>query len=212
MVTLEGLSFGYRRGDPIIQHLDHEFARGQVAGVTGRSGCGKSTLLYLVGLLLTPWSGRIGIGYEAEASTLGDAERSQLRAQHIGFVFQDAVLDPSRSVMDNVVEGAIYAGIPRAVAQRRALALLERFGVSLRAEHRPGEVSGGQAQRVALCRALLTHPSLILADEPTGNLDADSSAVVIETLSAAAHEDGATVVIASHDGRVVAACDAVLEL
>lgn len=212
MVSLEGLSFGYHRGEPIIDGLDHAFAPGRVSGVTGASGRGKSTLLYLIGLLLTPWSGRIGIGEVEQASTLGDVDRSRLRAERIGFVFQDALLDPSRTVLDNVVEGAIYAGLPRSVAQQRGTELLERFGVVLRANHRPGEVSGGQAQRIALCRGLLNRPRLILADEPTGNLDAASAEVVIAALAAAAHTDGATVIIASHDQRVVATCDAVLEL
>lgn len=212
MVVLEGLAFGYSRGEPIIDGLDHAFAPGLVTGVTGASGRGKSTLLYLIGLLLTPWSGRIAIGDEDQASELGDLERSRLRAHCIGFVFQDAVLDPSRSVLDNVVEGAIYAGVPRRVASERAHELLERFGVLVRAEHRPGEVSGGQAQRVALCRALLNRPQLILADEPTGNLDPTSAGVVIKALQETAHHAGTTVIIASHDPRVVEACDAVLEL
>ena len=212
MVNLEGLSFGYRAGEPIIDNLDAAFAPGEVWAITGPSGRGKSTLLYLVGLLLTPWSGRIGIGAVEAASELGDHERSRLRGAHIGFVFQDAVLDPARSVLDNVTEPAVYAGIGRRDARQRAGELLERFGVRLRADHRPGEVSGGQAQRVALCRALLTGPSLLLADEPTGNLDAASAGVVIDALTAAAHAHGATVLIASHDERVVAACDQVLRL
>ncbi len=137
MVSLTGLSFGYRRGEPIIDALDHTFAPGLMSAVTGASGRGKSTLLYLVGLLLTPWAGRIDIGDQAQASALTDGERSRLRAERIGFVFQDAVLDPSRTVLDNVIEGAIYAGRPRAVARDRAEELLERFGVLLRADHRP---------------------------------------------------------------------------
>lgn len=212
VVIVESLSFGYRRTEPIIHGLDTVFHAGGVSGVTGASGRGKSTLLYLIGLLLTPSSGRIGIGDEPQASALGDTERSRLRASSIGFVFQDAILDPSRSVLDSVIEGAVYSGLPRNVARSRAAELLERFGVSLRADHKPGEVSGGQAQRVALCRALLHRPAVILADEPTGNLDAVSAHIVIEALAAAAHADGATVIIASHDARVVAACDTVLEL
>lgn len=212
MVGLEDVSFGYRRGEPIIEALTYEFPEGRVTAVTGASGRGKSTLLYLIGLLLTPWAGRIGIGAEPHAATLADADRSWMRAKLIGFVFQDAVLDPSRTVLDNVIEGAIYAGISRQSARLRGIELLERFGVGLRADHRPGEVSGGQAQRVALCRALLTGPRVILADEPTGNLDLASSEVVISALRAAAHVDGATVIIASHDANVVSACDAVLGL
>jgi ABC-type lipoprotein export system ATPase subunit len=212
MVSLEDLSFGYRRGEPIIEALTYDFPNGRVTAVTGASGRGKSTLLYLIGLLLTPWNGRIGIGAEPHAAALSDSDRSRMRARLIGFVFQDAVLDPSRTVLDNVIEGAIYAGLRRDAARQRGKTLLERFGVALRADHRPGEVSGGQAQRVALCRALLTEPQIILADEPTGNLDAASSDVVISALSAAAQIDGATVIIASHDPNVVSACDGVLRL
>jgi ABC-type lipoprotein export system ATPase subunit len=211
-ITLEGLSFGYRRGEPIIDGLDHSFSPGTVSGVTGASGRGKSTLLYLIGLLLTPWQGQIAIGEQLRASQLADSDRSRLRAERIGFVFQDAVLDPSRSVLDNVTEGALYAGLARGAARTRALGLLDRFGVPLRADHKPGEISGGQAQRVALCRALLIDPKVILADEPTGNLDLASAKVVIDALMAAAHSDGATVVIASHDPQVVSACDGVLNL
>jgi ABC-type lipoprotein export system ATPase subunit len=211
-ITLESLSFGYRRDEPIIEGLDHSFSPGTVSGVTGASGRGKSTLLYLIGLLLTPWQGQIAIGDELQASQLADSDRSRLRAERIGFVFQDAVLDPSRSVLDNVTEGALYAGLARRAARKRALELLDRFGVPLRADHKPGEISGGQAQRVALCRALLNNPNVILADEPTGNLDPSSASVVIDALRAAAHSDGATVVIASHDPHVLSACDEILKL
>lgn len=211
MVALSNVSFGYRRGEPIVDGLTHAFAPALLTAVTGPSGCGKSTLLYLIGLLLTPWRGQIAIGDVPDAGHLGDGERSLLRAERIGFVFQDALLDPSRSVMDNVMEGMLYAGVPRSGARERAQQLLERFQVSLRADHRPGEVSGGQAQRVALCRALIKRPAVILADEPTGNLDATSSELVIDGLRRAA-SGGATVVIASHDARVVAACDRVLAL
>jgi ABC-type lipoprotein export system ATPase subunit len=212
MVTLDGLSFGYRRREPILDRLDYQFGSGLMSAVTGASGRGKSTLLYLIGLLLTPWSGRVGIGAVPDASTLDDLDRSRLRAQRIGFVFQDAMLDPSRSVIDNVLEAALYAGVSRRSARAEAELLLDRFDVRLRADHRPGEVSGGQAQRVALCRALLNHPEVILADEPTGNLDATSAQIVIDALRGAAHTDDVTVIIASHDPRIVAACDQVLGL
>jgi lipoprotein-releasing system ATP-binding protein len=212
MVSVYGLTFGYRRDEPIIDGLDHDFEPGLLSAVTGASGRGKSTLLYLIGLLLTPWRGRIDIGEVEAASTLGDGHRAALRASRIGFVFQDAMLDPSRSVIDNVVEGAIYAGVPRERAMVDAAILLDRFGVGPRRNHRPGEVSGGQAQRVALCRALLNHPDLILADEPTGNLDSASADVVVGALQQAAHEGGATVIIASHDSRVVDLCDRVVRL
>ncbi len=209
-VAVEGLSFGYRRDDTIFDGFDATFPAGVVSGVTGRSGSGKSTLLYLVGLLLTPWSGRIRFE-GVDVSGLSDAARSQLRASRVGFVFQDAALDPSRSVLDNMVEGAVYAGLGRGEAIRRAKALAERFEVGLRLGHKPGEVSGGQAQRVALCRALVNTPEVILADEPTGNLDDATAAVVIDALVEQARR-GVTVIIASHDHEVVAACDEVVGL
>ncbi len=211
MITVEGLSFGYRRSEPILSGLSFEFGSGMVSGVTGRSGSGKSTLLYLLGLLLTPWEGTLAIDGDAVGGS-PDRVRSAIRARRVGFVFQDAALDPSRTVLDNVIEGSIYTGMRRKEAIGRAQVLMDRFEVGLRADHKPGEVSGGQAQRVALCRALLNRPSLVLADEPTGNLDAVTARLVIDTLVDLAHQEGATVVIASHDPEVAVVCDQVLGL
>lgn len=210
MIAVEDLSFGYRRNEAIFDRVSYEFGEGEVTVVTGRSGFGKSTLLYVLGLLLSPWSGRVVLD-GVEVGGRSDAQRSRLRAERIGFVFQDAALDPSRSVIDNVCEGGIYAGLSRREARRRAEDLLGRFEVGLRADHRPGEVSGGQAQRVALCRALVNRPAVILADEPTGNLDRASADVVLGALAEAAG-GGAAVVVASHDPEVVARADRVMEL
>ncbi len=211
MVVIEGLSFGYRRSEPILVDVSFEFPTGTVTAVTGPSGKGKSTLLYLVGLLLSPWEGSIRID-EVETVGMPDRARSRLRGERIGFVFQDAALDATRTVVDNVVEGSVYTGMSRRAAVRRARELMDRFGVGLRADHRPGEVSGGQAQRVALCRALLVDPDVILADEPTGNLDVGTAQVVIDALRDAAHTEGKTVIVATHDPDVMAACDRVWEL
>jgi ABC-type lipoprotein export system ATPase subunit len=126
-------------------------------------------------------------------------------------VFQDAALDATRPVIDNVVEGGLYAGMTRRESESKANRLLSMFGVELRGDHRPGEVSGGQAQRVGLCRALIKDPSIILADEPTGNLDSASAAVVYGALTDAA-AGGATVVIASHDTTITTGADHVLAL
>ena len=211
MIAVDGLVFGYRRDEPVIDGLSWMFPSGAVTGVTGRSGRGKSTLLYLLGLLLTPDAGTIVLDGD-EVAGLPDRERSRIRAERIGFVFQDAALDPSRTVLDNVIEGAIYTGLPRTVATERAGTLLDRFDVGLRAEHKPGEVSGGQAQRVALCRALLNTPDVVLADEPTGNLDDTTAGIVIGTLIELAHDQGATVIISSHDHEVISRCDLTLQL
>ena len=211
MIEVSGLSFGYRRGEPIIDGLDWVFPAGRVTGVTGRSGSGKSTLLYLLGLLLSPWSGRIAYDGENLAAA-SDRARSRVRAERIGFVFQDAALDATRTVLDNIIEGSLYTGLSRKTAVTRAGDLMTRFEVGLRATHRPGEVSGGQAQRVALCRALLNQPRVVLADEPTGNLDTDTARIVIDSLVDLSRAEGATVIIASHDPNVAAACDEVLVL
>jgi putative ABC transport system ATP-binding protein/lipoprotein-releasing system ATP-binding protein len=140
-----------------------------------------------------------------------------VRAHRIGFVFQDAALDPTRTVLDSVVEPALYAGWSLSRARSRGRDLLEQMGVGARADHRPGEISGGQAQRVAVCRALVTDPAVILADEPTGNLDRDNATGVLAALSAAAGgtEDGGvarTVVIATHDPFVIERSGQVLSL
>jgi ABC-type lipoprotein export system ATPase subunit len=211
VIEVSGLSFGYRPAEVILDGIDWAFPPGEVTAVTGASGRGKSTLLYLVGLLLTPWTGTIRFEGE-DLARRSDSTRSAFRARHIGFVFQDAALDPTRAVIDNIIESALYGPMPRRVAVGRANELMDRFGVALRADHKPGEVSGGQAQRIALCRALLASPAVILADEPTGNLDARSAQVVIDTLVELAHDENRTVVIATHDPTVMAACDARLEL
>lgn len=211
MIGLSGVEFSYRPdAEELFGGLDHVFEAGRVAVVTGASGRGKSTLLYLVGLLLTPTGGEIRLG-DVAASGLSDGERSRLRARRIGFVFQDAALDSTRSVLDNIAEGGIYAGLGRVEAAGRARELLDRFGVTLRDDHKPGEVSGGQAQRVGLCRALVKTPDVILADEPTGNLDPESARVVLGALRDSA-AGGATVVIASHDPKVREGADDVLAL
>lgn len=211
MIAIERLVFGYRPGTPaVITGLDGTFRGGTITVITGPSGCGKSTLLYLLGLMLTPISGHIRWD-DDDVSRRSDADRSRLRAEQVGFVFQDAVLDPSRTILDNVTEGGLYAGMPLAVSHERALQLLDHFGVQQRADHRPGEISGGQAQRVALCRALLKQPRVILADEPSGNLD-DASAEVVWSALGDAAAGGATVVVATHDRRRAAAATMVVEL
>lgn len=226
MLAVQDLSFAYRRGaEELFGGLSHEFTPGAVTAVTGPSGRGKSTLLYVLGLMLTPSRGQVVLD-GAAVSAAADAVRSRVRAHRIGFVFQDSALDPTRTVLDSVVEPALYAGWPLSRARLRGRELLEQMGVGARADHRPGEISGGQAQRVAVCRALVTDPVVILADEPTGNLDRENAAGVLAALSAAAggttHDgegggDGIpgverTVLIATHDPFVIERADEVLAL
>jgi ABC-type lipoprotein export system ATPase subunit len=210
LLAADRVSFAYRQGDPVVTGLSVDFPAGAVTALTGPSGSGKSTLLYLLGLMLRPLAGQVRVA-GVRVDHLSDAERARLRAHRFGFVFQDAALDATRTVLDNVAETALYRRQPRREAIDAAHALMRRFGVDVRATHRPGQISGGQAQRIALCRALLAAPRIVLADEPTGNLDPATSAAVIEALREHAAA-GATVVIATHDPEVVAACDRHLDL
>lgn len=210
-LAVHDLRFRYSPGsDELFDDLSHDFSPGVVTAMTGPSGRGKSTLLYVLGLLLTPSGGKVLIG-DDEVSAWSDARRSRVRATQVGFIFQASELDPARTVIDSVVEPAMYAGLDRRQALRRARELLDQFGLSSRADHRPGEVSGGQAQRLAVCRALLNDPAIILADEPTGNLDRANADLVLDALTAAASQ-GRTVVVATHDPHVLTRCDEVVEL
>ncbi|RBY97134.1 ABC transporter ATP-binding protein [Blastococcus sp. TF02-8] len=197
-LVVEDLTFAYRPGAAaVLDGMSARFEPGTVTVVTGASGRGKSTLLYLLGMLLRPTSGRLRWG-DVDLTGADDRTCSRIRAERIGFVFQDALLDPARTILDNVLEGGLYAGLTGPVGRARAHDLLEQFGVRARVDHRPGEISGGQAQRVALCRALIKEPLLLLADEPTGNLDAESAAVVWQACADTAARGG-TVVVATHD-------------
>lgn len=209
-LAVADLSFRYRRGgEELFGRLTHGFTQGAVTAVTGPSGRGKSTLLYLLGLMLRPSAGAVTLRGRSVAG-LPDAARSALRAQWFGFVFQDAVLDPHRTILDSVTEPARYAGVPDRSARATARDLLGEMGVGHRADHRPGEISGGQAQRVAVCRALVNDPRIVLADEPTGNLDRANAAGVLDALAAAAGQR--TVVIATHDPFVLERVDEVVSL
>lgn len=211
VLAVEDLSFRYRRGaEELFDGLSHTFTPGRVTALTGPSGRGKSTLLYVLGLMLTPSRGTVLVDGRA-ASGLRDHERSRLRAKRLGFVFQDSELDPARTVLDSVVEPGLYAGGTAAVLRVRARELLDGFGLGERADHRPGQISGGQAQRVAICRALVNDPDVLLADEPTGNLDPDNATLVIDELHRAA-DAGCTVVVATHDPVVVGRSHEVVRL
>lgn len=210
MIELNDLSFGYSDAEPIFSGFSHRFEPGTSTALVGRSGSGKSTLLYLIGLMLSPNSGTVEIDGKI-ADSLADWERAGIRARQMGFVFQDALLDPARSILDNVLEGALYNDQASTSTSSEALGLLDRFGVDVDPARRPGQLSGGQAQRVALCRALLGGPSIVLADEPTGNLDEDSADVVWGALLESATA-GAVVVVATHDRRRASSCTSIVEV
>ena len=208
-----GLRFRFDpTSDWLFHDLDVAFPAQSVSAVTGRSGSGKSTLLSLFGLLLSAVDGQITIaGHPTE--TMSDYSRSMLRGTHIGFLFQDALLDPTRTVLDNITEGALFAGLSPRRVRARARDQLREVGLDtdLLCRRLPATISGGQAQRVALCRALIKQPTIVLADEPTGNLDAESSGIVMDLLGKAA-QSGAAVVIATHDDAVIQYADRVVSL
>ena len=181
---------------------------GEFVAVQGPSGCGKSTMLLLAGGLLTPESGSVHIGGEDPYVLTADA-RSKFRADNIGFVFQQFHLVPYLSVLDNVLAPSIATGSKD--AEQRARELLDRFGLSHRLEHTPGELSSGERQRTALARALLNEPKVLLADEPTGNLDTENATEVLKHLREFAASGGA-VLLVTHDAQAAAAADRIIHL
>jgi ABC-type lipoprotein export system ATPase subunit len=210
MIELDEITFRYGE-QTILSGASHAFQPGATTALVGRSGAGKSTLLYLIGLLLTPQSGRVAVGGEVTAH-LTDGQRSALRAERFGFIFQDALLDLARTVLDNVVQGVLYKADRGVDPTAEARDLLTQFEVPVSSwDRRPGQVSGGQAQRVSLCRALMGSPGVILADEPTGNLDPVTATVVWDALRDAAAK-GATVIVATHDPARAATCDHLVEV
>jgi ABC-type lipoprotein export system ATPase subunit len=205
MIEATELTFGYRRGHPVVSGWSASIAAGEIAAIVGPSGSGKSTLLYVLGTLVRPWSGNLRLG-GSRVDHMGDGARSDIRSGMIGFVFQDAILDPRRSILDNVLEGAIYRGDSGRASRERAKALLDKLEVGVEGKRRANDLSGGQMQRVAVCRALLGNPSVILADEPTGNLDRANAEVVEAALFEQARA-GSAVVIVTHDEALAARCD-----
>jgi putative ABC transport system ATP-binding protein len=183
---------------------------GRLAVVLGASGSGKSTLLNVLGLLEDAEGGEVCLGGEP-VSALGRSARSRARGRHVGFVFQSFLLLPSLTALDNVLLAARYAGHTGTDARRKARELLAQFGVLDRATHYPPQLSGGEQQRVAFCRAVLNDPPVLLADEPTGNLDDANGRVILDALRARARA-GAAVVVVSHRPDAAAGADAVYRM
>lgn len=206
----------YTVGGQVVRALDEVSLRlgdGQFVSVVGPSGAGKSTLLHLLGALDSPDSGSITFDGE-EIGRLSDAEQSRFRHQRVGFIFQFFNLLPTLSAWENVAIPKLLDGVRLGRAKPDALALLDRVGLGNRSRHRPAELSGGQMQRVAVARALMMNPPLILADEPTGNLDSTTGASVLALLAEVAHEDGRgrLVVMVTHNSDAAAATDRVITL
>jgi putative ABC transport system ATP-binding protein len=206
MIQLEGVSKVYQtdRVETLALDAIHiDIASGEFVAVMGPSGCGKSTLLNLMGLLDEPSSGQVTFD-GAPVQSYRDRELARLRNEKIGFVFQEFHLIPDLSVLDNVEIPLLYRSLPSAERRRRALAALDRVGLASRVHHFPSQLSGGQQQRVAVARAIVGQPKLILADEPTGNLDSRMGEEILKILRDLNRDEGATVVMVTHDGRLAA--------
>jgi len=214
MIRTEALTKTYGTADRPITALNAvnlTVETGEFLAIMGPSGSGKSTLLYLLGGLERPTSGKILLR-DADISTLNDDDLSRLRRQSLGFVFQFFNLIPVLSAQENVAMTLILDGTPRAEALTRAHAALAQVGMADRSTHRPSELSGGQQQRVALARALVAKPAVVMADEPTGNLDSRSSDEVIHMLRRTVDEVGQTLILVTHDPRIAAYADRIVFL
>lgn len=215
VLRLEGVSKTYNAGRPgevkVLEGVDLALQPGEIVALVAPSGAGKSTLLHIAGLLDQASGGRVVLAGQ-DATALGDGARTVLRRDGIGFVYQFHHLLPEFSALENVAMPMRGARVARQEAESRAQELLDRVGLRDRAHHRPAELSGGEQQRVALCRALANGPRLLLADEPTGNLDPETAEAVFAVLLEQVRGNGLTALIATHNPELAARMDRIVRL
>jgi len=214
LIRARGLHKTYTLGQrslEVLRGVDLELRRGEFLAMRGASGAGKSTLLHLLGGLDSPSRGEIQLAGR-NLATLGRGDLARLRNREVGFIFQSYYLLPELDALENVCLPARMARTPAAQAEARGRELLARGGLEARSEHNPSELSGGEQQRVAIARAMINQPDLILADEPTGNLDSHTGEEIIELLCALRDEKQTTLIMATHDSRVAARAPKVVEL
>lgn len=215
MLQLSGITKGYNRGKPsevlVLRGVDLRLARGEVVALVAPSGAGKSTLLHIAGLLDVPDAGTVQLDGR-EMGGLSDKARTEARRNEVGFIYQFHHLLPEFSALENVVIPQLANGVAKPVAEVRARDLLDKVGVAERASHRPAALSGGEQQRVAFCRALANAPKLLLADEPTGNLDPATSDQVFGVLMDLVRGTGLSALIATHNLELAARMDRVVRL
>ena len=215
ILRLDGIAKSYNRGKAsevaVLKDASLRIGRGEVVALVAPSGAGKSTLLHIAGLLDSADAGQVVLD-GIDMTRLGDATRTAARRQDIGFIYQFHHLLPEFSALENIILPQLANGASRRIAGARALDLLTRVGVADRASHRPATLSGGEQQRVAFCRALANRPKLLLADEPTGNLDPDTSDQVFAVLMAVVRETGLSALIATHNLALAARMDRTVRL
>ncbi|WP_254532190.1 ABC transporter ATP-binding protein [Natrinema gelatinilyticum] len=211
-VSLSNVRKTYRVGEPVhaLDGVSLEVPQGSYTAIMGPSGSGKSTLMNLVGCLDTPTDGTVVVGGR-DVGTLGDRERTTLRGTEVGFVFQTFNLMPRLNALENVALPQLFQNVDRTTRLERARNLLERVGLADRADHLPNELSGGQRQRVALARALINDPAIVLADEPSGNLDTDTESEILDLFDEF-HDAGTTLLVVTHERHVAERADRIVHL